>query len=174
MADYNIRFKDKDGNFLYPQVKSSNIIGPEGSFIDFSEFVTEDRLGEAIANVESLHVRVVAELPLVSEAKQNTLYLVASNGAVSGNLFFEYLLVEKEGQKEWEMVGSAGIDLSNYVTISILDTRLSNYVTKESLTITLASYVKSSEVYSKTEVDQMIADVEDLVSQSDISYEIIS
>lgn len=69
--------------------------------------------------------------PKISSPEENTIYLVPTEGETN-NLFNEYLYVNSK----WEMIGSAGIDLSRYVTQSDLNQYvtqddLSQYVTSE-------------------------------------------
>lgn len=140
MADKNIRFKDKAGNFLYPKTKLGNIVDNSGSTVDFGKFITGDQLAEVIKGLETLAIRVVESLPLVSEASEKAIYLVPATSTDSGNLFIEYMLINGT----WEVIGTAGIDLTGYVTTAALE---ENY-------------------YDKEDVDEKLSQV-----SGDISYE---
>lgn len=71
--------------------------------------------------------------PKITSPEENTIYLVPTDGETN-NLFNEYLYVNGK----WEMVGSAGIDLSEYVTYEdlsdyVIYEDLSDYVTQDNL-----------------------------------------
>lgn len=126
MADKNIRFKDKAGNFLYPKTKLGNIVDNTGQVVDFSKFITGDQLAEVISGIETLSIKVVNALPLVSEASSKAIYLVPATSSAAGNLFLEYMLINGA----WEMIGTAGIDLAGYVTVAELE---DNYYDKQTV-----------------------------------------
>lgn len=140
MADKNIKFKDKQGNYLFPQTKIGNVIGADGNPVDFDSFVTAEQLQEAIAGVDSLEIIPVETLPSVAEAKPKAIYLVPATTTDAGNLFLEYMLINGA----WELIGTAGIDLSGYVTTDEL----------------------SKDYYDKNTVDQKLSEV-----SGDIQYE---
>ena len=67
---------------------------------------------EALKGRPLLEIQIVEELPETGEA--GVLYLVPSEEGDEGNLYEEFVWIEGE----WEQVGSASIDLSNYATLS--------------------------------------------------------
>ncbi len=126
MADKNIRFKDKSGNALFPQTKLGNILDADGNKVDFGQFITSEEFAQAIAGIETLKIKVVSALPIISEAESNVVYLVPATDSENGNLFLEYMLINGA----WELIGTAGIDLSGYVTKTDLE---QDYYDKESV-----------------------------------------
>lgn len=97
--------------------------------------------GTVIVNSSPLfHVCTSSEVringtPKISNPEENTIYLVPTNGETN-NLFNEYLYVNSK----WEMIGSAGIDLSEYATYQDLaranfatHNDLNNYATHDDL-----------------------------------------
>lgn len=94
----------------------------------------DNKIATAINSANHLKYEIVSDL---SEAlDENTIYLHANNSAVNNNAYDEYMLI---GNK-LEIIGSTGVDLSNYVaktdndfislqtTVSNLNQALDNYV----------------------------------------------
>jgi hypothetical protein len=71
---------------------------------------TEEKIAEAIANVEHLKREIVDELPPVAEAEANVIYMVPSGLTADDNKYYEYILLNGR----FEKVGSWEVDLSQY------------------------------------------------------------
>lgn len=92
--------------------------------------------------------QVVTELPSVESALENVIYMILRTdnvGAEDKDIYDEYLLMGKDGNKRFELLGNTAVDLTDYYT--------------------------KSEVYTKGEVDAAIdADVK--VVADDLAQEI--
>ena len=92
--------------------------------------------------------QVVTELPSVDSALENVIYMILRSdnvGAESGDIYDEYLLMGKEGNKRFELLGNTAVDFSDYYT--------------------------KSEVYTKGEVDAAI-DADVLVVSNALNQEV--
>lgn len=89
----------------------------KGKIPFFANFATIDDLEAAISKLNSLTPEVVDELPAIGEA--GTLYFVPVVGASGIDQSKEYIWVE--GENRFELIGSTGVDLNDYVTKSGVD-----------------------------------------------------
>lgn len=75
---------------------------------------------------------IVVELPAVSDAKDNVIYMInRSAGLDDKDVYDEYILVEVDGVKQFELLGNTELNLSNYYTkqeIADLDYATVTYV----------------------------------------------
>lgn len=101
--------------------------------------ITSDGVISATASAELY--KIVTSLPTASKSCENTIYLVPSSSASSGNIFAEYICVYETSQSQyiWEQIGtiSTDIDLSNYVTkdeFDIVKGQLANTITAQNVT----------------------------------------
>lgn len=108
--------------------------------------ITSDGVISVTANAELY--KIVTSLPTASKSCENTIYLVPSSSASSGNIFAEYICVYETSQSQyiWEQIGtiSADIDLSNYVTkdeFDIVKGQLANTITAQNVTTSDGSQV---------------------------------
>ena len=67
---------------------------------------------------------VVDELPAVEEAKANVIYMIVKEDAEEQDYYDEWMVVEKDGVKQWEKIGNTKIDLSDYYTKEQIDAKL--------------------------------------------------
>lgn len=67
---------------------------------------------------------VVDELPAVEEAKANVIYMIVKEDAEEQDYYDEWMVVEKDGVKQWEKIGNTKIDLSDYYTKEEIDAKL--------------------------------------------------
>lgn len=192
MAEMNIRFKDKAGNYLYPKTKIGNVMLSDGTALDLSKYATMAQLNEALAGLPHIKKQVVDELPLISEADENTLYLVPADKVGDNNILLEYLLIDGT----WEMVGSTQTDLTGYVTETALGSALSgkadknttytksevdsalggkadagNTYTKNEVDTSLGGKADKNTTYTKGEVDKLISDLSG--EMGDIQYDVL-
>lgn len=93
-----------------------------------SETYTQTEVNELIASISNLHFEVVASLP-TEDIPTNVIFLVLREPHTATDIYNEYIYINNG----WELIGNTQIDLSNYVTISDLNTALSSYVQSSSL-----------------------------------------
>lgn len=90
--------------------------------------------------------KIVTQLPTASKDCLNSIYLVPSKSATTGNIFVEYICVYENTQAKyiWEIIGEVqtDVDLSGYVTtetfnqtISTINGQLANAITAQDVTI---------------------------------------
>ena len=112
--------------------------------------ITPDGVISATNSVELY--KIVSSLPSPSSSCLNTIYLMPSSSAASGNIFDEYLCVLENNSKSyiWEKIGSISstVDLSNYVTkddfdstINRINGQLSNIINAQNVTTSGGSTV---------------------------------
>lgn len=108
------------------------------------ETVTE--IGKAVAAVDHLK-RVIVEstdaIDIAAEDAMQFIYMVKKQGAILGDTYDEYMVVEVEGQRSLERVGDWKVDLSEYAKTA-------------DVTDTLKDYAKSADVYTKTEANGLL------------------
>jgi len=85
------------------------------------------------------------------------IYLVPSTNPGTNNIKDEYINLDGTSNG-WELIGSTQLDLSNYVSVTALNSALLNYVTSTGLTNILNDY------YTKTQVDGLFNGKADKVS----------
>ena len=83
-----------------------------------SETYNQDEVDQLISAATKLKILVVEELPEVGDT--STIYLVPISGSSEeDNVYEEYIyIIEEEGSSEigrWEMIGTAQVDLSDYM-----------------------------------------------------------
>lgn len=60
---------------------------------------------------------IVSELPSEDSAAMNTIYMIKRDtGLDSNDIYDEYILIEVDGAKQFELLGNTELDLSNYYT----------------------------------------------------------
>jgi len=95
-----------------------------------------DNLVSAVAGATFVSVN---ELP-TTDIQTNVIYLVPKQSPQTGNIKDEYINLDGT-TAGWELIGDTGIDLSDYVTTTELNTALGNYTTTADLTTLLAGKV---------------------------------
>lgn len=119
--------------------------------------------------------KIVSNLPINPSATyENTIYLVPS-GSVVGNIFQEFLCVNKDRVYSWEKIGEVqtDVDLSGYVTLETFNQEISTINTKLAATIT-AQNVTTSDGTSKVVVNYTIpSDLYDSAVDTDTTDQII-
>ena len=75
---------------------------------------TKQETAAAIANIQTMKIVVVEELPAVENAAEYTIYLVPAEDDDEGNVYDEYLVINHA----WEKIGSTAVDLSQYAMLS--------------------------------------------------------
>lgn len=99
--------------------------------------------------------KIVTSLPAASQDCTNIIYLLPSESGVAGNLFIEYLCVDKDGTYFWETLGelSTDVNLENYVTKDTFNTAIGQILSTQ---ITASDVTTSSGV--SVAVDYVIPD----------------
>lgn len=95
-----------------------------------NEIYTKDEVTALIGAIQQFHYEVVQELP--QTGANNIMYLVPKSTSQTNNVYDEYVY-----SNGWEKIGDTEIDLSNYVTITMLNQALADYTTTANLTTLL-------------------------------------
>lgn len=88
----------------------------------YTKTETDTKISEEIGKKIHMTTKVVEELPAPEAAEANVIYLVADNNSEAGT-YIEYVLVEVDGVKSLEAIGSTVTDLSDYYTKTEIDTK---------------------------------------------------
>lgn len=107
-----------------------------------TETYTQEEINQLISAIKTAHIEVVEARPEIGE--ENILYFVPKEGN-DEDTYDEYVYVNGN----WELIGTTQIDLSNYVTIELLNQELNNYVTSQSLTEILKDYALKNDIPTK-------------------------
>ncbi len=84
---------------------------PEMDDILSTNYWTKFEVAQAIAEIQTMDIEVLSELPPISAAQEYTIYLVPAPSSEIGNFYDEYLVINQQ----FEQVGSTAVDLSDYV-----------------------------------------------------------
>lgn len=107
-----------------------------------SETYTQTEVNALISAIKQFTYELVSELPTASASTMGKIYLVPSAQSAAQNVKDEFITIDNGAgattRYTWEQIGSTSIDLSNYVTIPMLNTALANYTTTANLTTLLA------------------------------------
>ena len=153
----------------------------------YTKTETDTAIATAIANADHLKREIVADLPSVEDADENTIYMIPSGLQEDDNKYYEWILIDGV----FEQVGSWEVDLKNYATkddVSAVDTKvntLTQTVTdnknaldedisdlqqqitdeiaraqeaEEANAAEIAKKANAADVYTKSETDSAIAD----------------
>lgn len=96
-----------------------------------SETYTQSEVNNLIGAIQQFHYEIVQTLPQTGAT--NILYLVPKTTTEIQNVYDEYVYANNG----WEKIGDTQIDLSDYVTITMLNNALANYTTTTDLTTLL-------------------------------------
>ena len=123
----------------------------------YTKTQVETYVAQQIANIDHLKRIVVDELPSISQANINTIYMVKKTGGIASwgrNIYEEYMVIEGD----WELLGNSQVDLSGYEKTEDVDNKLKDKADKattlEGYGITDA-YTKG-ETYTRTEISGLI------------------
>lgn len=166
-------------------VKSANGIAWQNAPVDLSSRVgtlegqvsvletglsaVDGKISTAIANANHLTYEVVTNLN--DAINTNTVYLHANNRNEVDNIYDEYMLVNGSLEK----IGQFGADLSNYVTVTNLNTALANKVdtsTFNSVTGGLQTAIDNlgNTYVTKTEFNNTVGNLSSLASYNNLNY----
>lgn len=102
-----------------------------------SETYTKTQVDDIVAAVKNSRFEAVSTLP-TTNIKTNVIYLVPKSSPETSDVKDEYINLDGT-TSGWELIGSTEIDLSNYVTVTALNTALADYTTTNDLTALLAN-----------------------------------
>jgi len=114
-----------------------------------NEVYTKEEVTQLIGAIQQFHYEVVQELP--QTGANNIMYLVPKSTSQTNNVYDEYVY-----SNGWEKIGDTEIDLSNYVTITMLNQALANYTTTANLTALLNA--KQDKITSTNKLDASLVD----------------
>lgn len=136
MASLNVQLKNKNGDLLYPKIKTSNLEND-------ANFITSTDLNTAIAGINKL-VREIVEVLPTEDISTNTIYLLEKDASdssnVAGNIYNEFMYINST----WELIGTTEVNIENFYTKSEVDALL-------------ADKADSNDVYTKTEADNLLS-----------------
>lgn len=136
----------------------------------YTKTEVESYVAQQITNAEHLKRIIVTELPDVSQAKANTIYMIkkASGGIASWgkNIYEEYMVIEGE----WELLGNSQVDLTDYAKTDYVDNKTKDKADKAT---TLEGYgitdaFTKGETYSRTEISDLIGQITGGESAADV------
>jgi len=89
----------------------------------YTKTETDTAIATAITNADHLKREIVADLPSVEDADENTIYMIPSGLQEDDNKYYEWILIDGV----FEQVGSWAVDLKNYATkddVNAVDTKV--------------------------------------------------
>lgn len=136
----------------------------------YSKKEVETYVAQQIVDAGHLKRVVVEQLPDVSTAQVNTIYMIkkASGGIASWgkNIYEEYMVIEGE----WELLGNSQVDLTDYAKTDYVDNKTKDKADKAT---TLEGYgitdaFTKGETYSRTEISELIGQITGGESAADV------
>lgn len=121
-----------------------------------SETYSKTEIDNQLSAIPKFAISAVSALP-TTDISNTTVYLV-NDQSDTNNIYTEYIYVNNA----WEKLGTAAIDLTNYVTTTALNTALADYTTTADLTTLLAGKADAADIpeaADDTEVSTMISNV---------------
>lgn len=114
------QFKSKLPAFIEGEGFIKNTVNDLVNYYKKSETYTQSEVQALIAAVKQFNYEVVTELPTAAASTMHKIYLVAQSGGKTGDVYDEYITIDKGSSAEtryvWEKIGSTSIDLSAYST----------------------------------------------------------
>lgn len=84
----------------------------------------DKKISDALSNLDRLTKQIVTELPDISQAVENVIYLIENT---AGTAYDQYTIVDDgAGGKEWALLGSTDTDLTGYYTSVQVDSLLND------------------------------------------------
>lgn len=136
----------------------------------YSKKEVETYVAQQIAGAEHLKRVVVEQLPDVSVAQANTIYMIKKTGggiaSWGKNIYEEYMVIEGE----WELLGNSQVDLTDYAKTDYVDNKTKDKADKAT---TLEGYgitdaFTKGETYSRTEISELIGQITGGESAADV------
>lgn len=148
------------GNLEAFQNISNAITNLENNKANASDVYTKEEVNAQIAASNHLQYKIVDSVNDIDPNATGAdlfIYLVPTGDTVEGNLYYEYMVIEKKV----EQVGKWSVDLSDYVTNDALNTKLADYVLTTTFETTVGNL--NEEIAGiKTNVQQNASDIEAL------------
>lgn len=121
-----------------------------------SDTYSKTEIDNQLSAIPKFAISAVSALP-TTDISNTTVYLV-NDQSDTNNIYTEYIYVNNA----WEKLGTATIDLTNYVTTTALNTALADYTTTADLTTLLAGKADAADIpeaVDDTDVATMISGV---------------
>ena len=136
----------------------------------YSKKEVETYVAQQIAGAGHLKRVVVEQLPNISIAQANTIYMIKkTNGGIASwgkNIYEEYMVIEGE----WELLGNSQVDLTDYAKTDYVDNKTKDKADKAT---TLGGYgitdaFTKGETYNRTEISELIGQITGGESAADV------
>lgn len=136
----------------------------------YSKKEVETYIAQQIADAGHLKRIVVEQLPDISTAQTNAIYMIkkTSSGFAywSQNIYEEYVIIDGE----WELIGNSQVDLTDYAKIDYVDNKIKDKADKAT---TLEGYgitdaFTKDETYSRTQISELIGQITGGESAADV------
>lgn len=136
----------------------------------YSKEEVETYVAQQIANAGHLKRIIAEQLPDVSIAQVNTIYMIKKTGggiaSWGKNIYEEYMVIEGE----WELLGNSQVDLTDYAKTEYVDNKTKDKADKAT---TLAGYgitdaYTKGETYSRDEISELIGNITGGESAADV------
>lgn len=92
----------------------------------YTKTEADSAIATAVAGAHHLKRQIVSALPPISEANEDTIYMVLKTSGVagneSGNVYNEYMLIDGK----FEQIGDSKVDLKDYATITYVNGEVKN------------------------------------------------
>lgn len=131
----------------------------------YTKAETDKKIGDAVAAADHLKRKIVdsvEDIDITADDAMQYIYMVPSGLQASDNKYYEYIVLEENGNKYVEQVGSWEVDLTAYLTKAAAEetyakkndvettyakkTDLDAYVTDTELSTTLGGYATKGEI----------------------------
>ena len=136
----------------------------------YSKEEVDTYVAQQIVGAGHLKRVIVDQLPDVSTAQANTIYMIKKTGggiaSWGKNFYEEYMVIEGE----WELLGNSQVDLTDYAKTDYVDNKTKDKADKAT---TLEGYgitdaFTKGETYSRTEISELIGQITGGESAADV------
>jgi len=128
-----------DANKIAALTVLTNTVNNLLNYYTKTETYTKSEVDALVSAVSGATFVSVQTLP-TTDIQTNVIYLVPKQTPETSNIKDEYINLDGT-TAGWELIGDTGIDLSNYVTTTALNTALADYTTTADLTTLLSGKV---------------------------------
>lgn len=128
-----------DANRIVALSVLTNTVNNLLNYYNKTETYSKTEVDTLVSAVSGATFESVQTLP-TTNIKTNVIYLVPKQTPETSNIKDEYINLDGT-TAGWELIGDTGVDLSNYVTTTALNTALGNYTTTADLTTLLSGKV---------------------------------
>lgn len=105
---------------------------------------TKTEITTAVANANHLKREIVTQLPEVSSADVNTIYMVKKKTSSGDNQYDEYMIVVADDTHKLEKIGDSAVDLTNYATKEEVNTAKQEAITSATNTASSDATTKAN------------------------------